>query len=71
MHSIKSRPRAASRRRPDAVIEPSGNASAAATESRSGVSGLISSRGGKRVRDLPIVRLPASSAPLAVLKKFD
>jgi hypothetical protein len=34
-----------SRRRPDDVIDPSGNASAAATPSRSGVSGPIASRG--------------------------
>jgi hypothetical protein len=36
----------ASRRRPDAVIEPSGNARAAATLSRSGVAGPTSSRNG-------------------------
>lgn len=33
-----------SRRRPEAVIEPSGKKSAAATDKRSGVSGVISSR---------------------------
>ena len=36
-----------SRRSPDAVIEPSGNASAAATDSRSGVSALMSPRAGR------------------------
>ena len=41
-----SRPRALSRLSPATVIEPSGKASAAATPSRSGVSGLISSREG-------------------------
>ena len=40
------RPRSASRRSPDAVIEPSGKASAAATPSRSGVSGVTLSGGG-------------------------
>src|SRR5436190_23273733 len=44
--SITRRPRSASRRSPDAVIEPSGKASAAAISSRSGVSGLILSGGG-------------------------
>jgi hypothetical protein len=39
MRSIIRRPRAASLRRPEAVIEPSGNASAAAMLSRNGVSG--------------------------------
>jgi hypothetical protein len=38
MRSITSLPRTASRLRPDAVIEPSGNASIAATVSRTGVS---------------------------------
>jgi hypothetical protein len=50
--SMTSRPRAASRRRPDAVIELSGKASAAATLSRSGVSGLMSARDGN---DVPLV----------------
>jgi len=45
-HITRARSRAACRRRPEAVIEPSGNASAAATASRSGVSDLISSCGG-------------------------
>jgi hypothetical protein len=40
MRSIIRRPRAASRRNPAAVIEPSGNAIAAATPNRSGVSGV-------------------------------
>jgi hypothetical protein len=44
--SITRRPRSASRRSPDAVIEPSGKASAAATPSRSGVSGVILSGAG-------------------------
>jgi hypothetical protein len=35
---IRSRPRAASRRRPDAVIDPSGNASSAVTKNRRGAS---------------------------------
>jgi hypothetical protein len=39
MRSITSRPRALSRRRPDAVIDPSGNASTAAALSLSGVFG--------------------------------
>jgi hypothetical protein len=39
---------------PDAVIEPSGNASAAATPSRSGVSGDIASRGGNDVVVFPL-----------------
>src|SRR5579862_7788106 len=52
MRSIKSRPRADSFRRPDAVIEPSGKATAAATGSRSGMSGLIASRGGRCVRGI-------------------
>jgi hypothetical protein len=38
MRSIRSRPRAASRLKPDAVIEPSGNANLAATESLRGES---------------------------------
>jgi len=38
-----SRPRAHSLRNPDAVIEPSGNATAAATARRSGSCGLTSS----------------------------
>ena len=46
MRSTISRPRAASRRNPEAVIEPSGNAIAAAMPSRSGVLGPISSRAG-------------------------
>ena len=46
MRSITRRPRSASRRSPDAVIDPSGNAIAAATPSRSGVSGVILSGGG-------------------------
>ena len=41
---------ASSRRSPDAVIEPSGNASAAATLSRSGVAGIASFREGGDVR---------------------
>jgi hypothetical protein len=39
MRSIRSRPRAASRRNPDMVIDPSGNANFAAIESRRGASG--------------------------------
>jgi hypothetical protein len=46
MRSMARRPRAPSRRSPDAVIEPSGKASAAAISSRSGVSGVIFSGGG-------------------------
>jgi hypothetical protein len=46
MRSITRLPRLDSLRRPDAVIEPSGKASVAATLSRRGVSGLISSRCG-------------------------
>jgi len=46
IRSITSRPRALSRRKPDAVIEPSGKATAAATLRRSGVSGSIFSRFG-------------------------
>jgi len=46
MRSICSLPRLLSRRRPEAVIEPSGNAIAAATAKRSGVSGFNSSAGG-------------------------
>jgi hypothetical protein len=46
MRSIVRRPRAPSRRSPDAVMDPSGNASAAAISSRSGVSGVIFSGGG-------------------------
>src|SRR5260370_37464981 len=46
MRSITSGPRPPSRRNPLAVIDPSGNASAAATERRSGRSGLTSSGGG-------------------------
>jgi len=46
MSSTISRPRAASRRSPDAVIEPSGKATAAATLRRSGVSGSMLSRFG-------------------------
>jgi hypothetical protein len=46
MRSMARRPRAPSRRKPDAVIEPSGNASAAAISSRSGVSAVIFSGGG-------------------------
>src|SRR5260370_31710974 len=42
------RPRAASRRKPAAVIEPSGNAIAAATPNRSGVSGATCSGEGTR-----------------------
>jgi hypothetical protein len=38
-------------------MEPSGKARAAATDSRSGVSGLISSRGGRVVRILCRCRL--------------
>lgn len=44
MRSMMSRPRALSLRNPEAVIEPSGNAMAAATESRSGSCGPIASR---------------------------
>src|SRR5258708_36069320 len=40
IRSMLRRPRAASRRSPAAVIEPSGNAIAAATPNRSGVSGV-------------------------------
>jgi hypothetical protein len=43
-----------SRLKPDDVIEPSGNAIAAATLSRRGVFGLISSRGGSVVLILTI-----------------
>jgi hypothetical protein len=43
MRSITNRPRAASRRNPDVVIEPSGNASAAATRSLIGVSDVMAS----------------------------
>ncbi|HWX05839.1 MAG TPA: hypothetical protein VN065_08415 [Bradyrhizobium sp.] len=39
MRSIRNRPRAASRRNPDTVIDPSGNANFAAIESRRGASG--------------------------------
>jgi hypothetical protein len=39
MRSITSRPRIASRRSPEAVMLPSGNASTAAAFKRSGVSG--------------------------------
>src|SRR5262245_23484113 len=46
IRSIVSLPRAASRRSPLAVIEPSGNASAAATLSRIGTSSPICGRGG-------------------------
>jgi hypothetical protein len=46
MRSTTRRPRALSRRSPDAVIDPSGKASAAAISSRSGVSGVIFSGGG-------------------------
>jgi hypothetical protein len=46
MRSMTSRPRAASRRNPDAVIEPSGKASAAAISNRRGVSGVTFSGGG-------------------------
>jgi hypothetical protein len=46
MRSRTSRLRVASRRRPDAVIEPFGNAIRAASARRSGVSGLIVSKGG-------------------------
>jgi hypothetical protein len=46
IRSITRRPRAPSRRSPDAVIDPSGNATAAAISSRSGVSGVIFSGGG-------------------------
>ena len=50
------RPRVLSRRRPEAVIDPSGNARAAATDRRSGVSGPICSRWrGERIK--VIVRL--------------
>ena len=47
-------------RRPEAVMEPSGNAKAAATDSRSGVSGLISSRAGtaQRIADLNFKNMP-------------
>src|SRR5258708_33101518 len=46
MRSMINRPRAPSRRSPDAVIEPSGNAIAAAILRRSGVSGIMASRPG-------------------------
>jgi hypothetical protein len=45
--SMVSRPRAASRRNPDAAIEPSGKASNAATESRKGVVLVIDVCGGR------------------------
>lgn len=38
---MRSRPRLASRRNPDAVIEPSGKANLAAIDSRRGASGAI------------------------------
>jgi hypothetical protein len=41
IRSMTSRPRAASRRSPDADSEPSGKANAAATLNRSGVFGVI------------------------------
>jgi hypothetical protein len=47
--SMTRRPRCASRRNPLAVIELSGKASAAATLSRSGVSGLTSAQDGNAV----------------------
>jgi hypothetical protein len=46
MRSMTRRPRAPSRRNPDAVIEPSGNAITAAISNRRGVSGVIFSGGG-------------------------
>jgi len=44
MRSMMSLPRALSLRNPEAVIEPSGNATAAATESRSGSCSPTASR---------------------------
>src|SRR5580700_435000 len=52
MRSIKSRPRADSFRRPEAVIEPSGKAKAAATLSRRGAFGCTCSGGGKSLRNV-------------------
>jgi hypothetical protein len=47
VRSITSRPLAASRLNPLAVIDPSGYAIAAATANRNGMSSPISLRGGK------------------------
>jgi hypothetical protein len=46
IRSITRRPRLPSRRNPDAVIEPSGKARAAAISIRKGVSGVTFSGGG-------------------------
>jgi hypothetical protein len=56
MRSITSRPLAASFRKPEAVIDPSGNASAAATARRSGASRCTWSRG--KIRGWLIVTPP-------------
>src|SRR5262245_56125756 len=61
---MTSLPRAASRRSPLAVIEPSGNASAAATSSRSGSLGLTSPCADKLGRVRLMVRLPPRSRQL-------
>jgi hypothetical protein len=52
MRSITSRPRKASLRSPELVIDPSGNANEAAVDNRIGSLGLTSLR---RVNDAPIV----------------
>ncbi len=65
MRSTTRRPRLASRRSPEAVIDPSGKAKAVATLSRSGVSGLISSRDGRVV--CFIVPVPVGLPPARAL----
>lgn len=66
MRSITSRPRAHSRRKPDADIEPSGNAIAAATASRSGVLGSASLQVGSAFRIFFTCRVNRLCAPANV-----